>query len=178
MRLNGMFDRGQFTLDHVDNFQRPVGYEHDIIIPLDDFDVTLTACALEYQSKADFLFHMIGDNLSTNEINHLNNVLPDNKIVVVSFRNESNVHQMQMHPQQRAYVLNRFIPCLRVFLKDGMAGLTLTNQTIIAKNEGRKVYDHLTDESNDQGARQRGLLSKRLGLGEMDDYGWSMSQPL
>ena len=173
-----MFDRSQFTLDNIDSFSRPTGYEHDIIIPLDDFDVTLTACAYEYSSKEDFLFHMVGDGVLTEELDHLNNTIPDGKVVSVSFRNQSGVHQMQMHSQQRTYALQRFIPCLRTFLKQGIAGLQLTNQTLVAKNIGRKVYDHLTEESNNEGARQRGLLSKRLGLGDMDEYGYTIRHPL
>ena len=53
-----------------------------------------------------------------------------------------------------------------------------THQTIGAKNAGRKVFDSLTEKSNDDGQRQRGLLAKRLGLGDMDDFGWSIRQPL
>ena len=173
-----MFDRGQFTLDRVDSFSRPVNYEHDIIIPLNDFDITLTACAYEYESKEDFLFHMVGDGLSTEELDHLNNEIPNGKVVAVSFRNESSVHQMQMHTHERTYALQRFIPCLRIMLKDGIAGLQITNQTIVTKNIGRKVYDDLTDASKAEGARQRGLLSKRLGLGDMDEYGYTIRQPL
>lgn len=173
-----MFDRAQFTLDNVDTFSRPTGYEHDITIPLDDFDFTLTASAYEYDNKEDFLFHMISNGVEDEELSHLYNSIPDSKVVNASFRNDSNIHQLQLHPQQRSYVLQRFIPCLRIFLKEGIAGLQLTNQTVVVKNVGRKVYDHLTDESNDEGARQRGLLSKRLGLGDMDEYGYTIRQPL
>ena len=173
-----MFDKGQFTLDNVDSFSRPVNYEHDIIIPLEHYDATLTACAYEYESKEDFLFHMVGDRIPSEELNYLNNSIPSGKVVTVSFRNESSVHQMQMHPHERTYALQRFIPCLRIMLNEGIAGLLLTNQTVVAKNIGRKVYDDLTDKSKAEGARQRGLLSKRLGLGDMDQYGYTILQPL
>ena len=46
-----MFDKSQFVLDYVDSFQQPTGYQHEIIIPLDDFDVMLVAEAYAYPSN-------------------------------------------------------------------------------------------------------------------------------
>ena len=179
-----MFNRNQFILDWVDHFQQPTGYDHEIVIPLDIGDVKLIARYLAYKKKEDFIFSLINDEKTTKE--ELSAIYDemrlderadgDIELVEVSWRYESEVHQLQLTMKQRVFMVQKFMPFLKQFLNFGYGGPTpVENIMAVAKPEGYK-YNELGYIDGEAGQRQRAMIAKRCGIGLMKDCGWSFAK--
>ena len=179
-----MFDRNKFIIDWVDHFQQPTGYDHEIVIPLDIGEVKLIARYLAYKKKEDFIFSLINDEKTTSkELSAVyGNMRLDERaegdveLVEVSWRYESEIHQLQLCMQDRVYMMQRFIPFLKDFLAYGYGGITLVNNIMaVAKPQGFK-YNNLGYTDGAAGQRQRAFLAKRCGIGLMKECGWSYAK--
>ena len=179
-----MFNKNQFILDWVDNFQQPTGYDHEIVIPIEPGDVKLIARYMAYAKKEDFIFSLINDELTPiEEIEGLYEQLrwderadSDIELVEVSWRYESEVHQLQLSMKDRVYIMQKFIPFLKDFLNNGYGGPTpIENIMAIAKPQGFK-YNNLGYTDGEAGQRQRAFLAKRCGIGQMKECGWSFAK--
>ena len=179
-----MFNKNQFILDWVDHFQQPTGYDHEIVIPLEIGDIKLIARYLAYKKKEDFIFSLINDEkTATEEIDAIFNNMRwaeraegDIELVEVSWRYESEVHQLQLSMKDRVYIMQKFIPFLKDFLNNGYGGPTpVENIMAVAKPQGFK-YNNLGYTDGDAGQRQRAFLAKRCGIGMMKEHGWSYSK--
>jgi len=179
-----MFDRNKFIIDWVDHFQQPTGYDHEIVIPLDIGEVKLIARYLAYKKKEDFIFSLINDEKTTSkELSAVyGNMRLDERaegdveLVEVSWRYESEIHQLQLCMQDRVYMMQRFIPFLKDFLANGYGGITLVNNIMaVAKPQGFK-YNNLGYTDGAAGQRQRAFLAKRCGIGLMKECGWSYAK--
>lgn len=180
-----MFNKTEFLLEWMENYQVPTGYEHQIVIPLDDgVEVNLIARYFAYKKKEDFLFAVchnekqtdaqcagIYDNLRLDE-----RAEGDVELVEVSWRYESETHQLQLSMQDRVYMMQRFIPFLKDFLANGYGGITLVNNIMaVALPQGFK-YNNLGYVDGKVGQRQRAVLAKRVGIGAMKECGWSFAK--
>ena len=179
-----MFNKNQFILDWVDSFQQPVGYDHEIVIPLEIGEIKLVARYLAYKKKEDFIFSLINsDNTSLEQLTSIHEELRweeraegDIELVEVSWRYESEIHQLQLSMKDRVYMIQKFMPFLKEFLNSGYGGPTpVENIMAVAKPEGYK-YNELGYVDGEAGQRQRAMIAKRCGIGLMKDCGWSFAK--
>jgi hypothetical protein len=179
-----MFNKNQFILDWVDHFQQPTGYDHEIVIPLEIGEINLIARYFAYKKKEDFIFSLINDDKTTAE--ELSSVYEemrweeraegDIELVEVSWRYESEVHQLQLSMKDRVYIIQKFMPFLKEFLTSGYGGPTpKENIMAVAKPQGFK-YNNLGYVDGEAGQRQRAMIAKRCGIGLMKDCGWSFAK--
>ncbi len=180
-----MFNKNDFLVDWMDNFQHPTGYEHHILVPLDDgIEVNLIAKYLAYPKKEDFLFELcmrqkvtsealagVYDNLRLEE-----RADGDVELVEISWRYESETHQLQLNMKDRVYLMQRFMPFMKKFVSEGFGGPTPSeNLMMTAMPKGFK-YRNSGYVSGDLGQKQRAILAKRVGMGVMKDFGWSFAK--
>jgi len=179
-----MFNKNQFILDWVDHFQQPTGYDHEIVIPLEIGDVKLIARYLAYKKKEDFIFSLINDeNTSVENLSLINEEMRweeraegNIELVEVSWRYESEIHQLQLSMKDRVYIMQKFVPFLKQFLAFGYGGPTpKENIMAVAKPQGFK-YNNLGYVDGEAGQRQRAMIAKRCGIGAMKDCGWSFAK--
>lgn len=182
-----MFNKNKFLMEWTDNYQPSTGYEHEIIIPIDNNNqVKLIARYLAYKKKEDFLFAVchnekqtleqcagIYDNLRLDERADY-----DVELVEVSWRYESEtLHQLQLAMQDRVYVIRKFLPFLRQFLSEGYGGPTPhENVMAVAYPHGFKILDNLGGVSAEQGQKQREMFARRVGIGAMKECGWCFAK--
>ena len=109
-----MFDRNKFIIDWYDHFQQPTGYEHEIVIPLEDGnEIKLIARYMAYVKKEDFIFSLLNNEKQTLEqVSGIYDNLrldersgTDIELVEVSWRYEGTIHQLQLKMDQRVYIL-------------------------------------------------------------------------
>ena len=181
-----MFNKTEFLLEWMENYQAPTGYEHQIVIPLDSGDeVKLIARYFAYKKKEDFLFAVcnnekqttaqcagIYDNLRLDE--RADN---DLELVEISWRYESEtLHQLQLSMKDRVYLMQRFMPFMKKFVNEGFGGpIPSENLMMTAMPQGYK-YRNSGYVSGDRGQKQRAILAKRVGMGMMKDFGWSFAK--
>lgn len=177
-----MFDRNKFIIDWYDHFQQPTGYEHEIVIPLEDGnEIKLIARYMAYVKKEDFIFSLLNNEKQTLEqVSGIYDNLrldersgTDIELVEVSWRYEGTIHQLQLKMDQRVYILKRFLPFLKIFLKEGYGGPTPQKDIIVlAYPHGFKIMTDWGDGSAAQGQHQRAKLSQRVGIGALKECGW------
>ena len=180
-----MFNRNEFLLAWSDHYRAAVKYENEILMLLeDDKEASIVCRYAAYKKKEDFIFSLINDEKTTSkELSAVyGNMRLDERaegdveLVEVSWRYESEIHQLQLCMQDRVYMMQRFIPFLKDFLANGYGGITLVNNIMaVAKPQGFK-YNNLGYTDGAAGQRQRAILAKRVGMGVMKDFGWSFAK--
>ena len=87
---------------------------------------------MAYVKKEDFIFSLLNNEKQTLEqVSGIYDNLrldersgTDIELVEVSWRYEGTIHQLQLKMDQRVYILKRFLPFLKIFLKEGYGGPT------------------------------------------------------
>lgn len=181
-----MFNRNQFMLEWMDRCDAPTGYEHEIVIPLNEqHTVKLIARYFAYKRKEDFMLACcLREKATTEQLDGIYKNLRlderanyDIELVEVSWRYESEtLHQLQLDMKDRVYIIQKFMPFLKEFLTNGYGGPTPHQDImVVAMPQGFK-YNNMGYVDGPEGQRQRALIAKRVGMGKMKECGWCFAK--
>ncbi len=179
------FNRNEFIMEWVNEFQQPEGFEHQLVMDVDGKEITLTCLYYAYRKKEDFIFSLINDQKVSDDV--LSDIYDnmdwdtradyDYEMVEVSWSFNAYVLATDLPMKHRVFILRTLIPYLRKFLKEGYGGVTPQNDILaVAKPQGLKDPNNWTGESSSVGQRQRAALARLVGFGDLKDCGWMFAK--